>query len=204
MTERYTYYLFTAAACGRKVRAMGNDTARMQPTYDQVLHDWYNDSTIILRTNSTDPSQQAAFFRQCNEICARPLNNLYTCFWVGFAATAGAQGLHCLFKDHPAKYKILKDAREESLRRTYGEEGVQELMNSASLLNPHPVDPTMNALEHVGDVVRYKDENNNIVECTIEDAGHSIVKGNFFKLSYGGGQKEVSYEEMALIWRNRV
>ncbi|GBE78314.1 hypothetical protein SCP_0111990 [Sparassis crispa] len=63
----------------------------------------------------------------------------------------------------------------------------------------------MDPVEHIGETIRYKDENSSIVECTIEDAGTSIVKGDFFKLSYlGSGQKEVSSEEMALILRNAV
>ncbi|KAL6302210.1 hypothetical protein BKA93DRAFT_751446 [Sparassis latifolia] len=215
MTERYANYLVIAETCGRTVRGMGygeDDGARVQPVYDQVFRDWYNDPTIILRTNSTDPNEQAAFFRQCDEICAASLDSLYKCFWVGFAATAGAQGLYCLFSEHPAKYKILREASDESIRRLIGEQGFQQLANLASSLNPRrmenasSLDPrTMDPMERIGETIRYKDENNNIVECTIEDAGTSVVKGDFFKLSYpGGGQEEVSSEEMARILRDTV
>ncbi|KAL6305701.1 hypothetical protein BKA93DRAFT_927678 [Sparassis latifolia] len=215
MTERYTNYLVIAETCGRTIRGMGygqNDVARVQPVYDQAARDWRNDSTIILRTNSTDPNEQAAFFRQCDEICATPLDSLYRCFWVGFAATAGAQGLYCLFDNHPARGNIVSEATDESVRRTIGEQGFQQLAKLASSLNPQQLENasslnpcTMDPVERIGETVRYKDENNNIIECTIEDAGTSVVKGDFFKLSYlGGGQKEVSSEEMARILRNAV
>ncbi|KAL6302212.1 hypothetical protein BKA93DRAFT_859382 [Sparassis latifolia] len=216
MTERYTNYLVIAETCGRTVRGMGygeDDADRVRPVYDQVVRDWYNDpTTIILRTNSADPKEQAAFFRQCDEICATPLDSLYKCFWVGFAATAGAQGLRSLFSKHPAKSKILREASDESIRRLIGEQGFQQLAKLASSLNPRQMenasslDPrTMDPMERIGETIRYKDENNSIVECTIEDAGTSVVKGDFFKLSYlSGGQKEVSSEEMALILRNAV
>ncbi|KAL6302213.1 hypothetical protein BKA93DRAFT_880868 [Sparassis latifolia] len=204
MTKRYTHYLVVAETCGRTVRGMGygeDDMSRVQPVYDQVVRDWYNDQTIILRTNSTDPNEQAAFFRQCDAICAGPLDSLYKCFWVGFAAAAGLQGLQCLFSKHPARWKILREARTESVRHNYGEQAVQQIANFASSQNSRTIDP----MERIGETVQYKDENNNIVECTIEDAGTSVVTGEIFKLSYpGGGQKEVSSEQIARILRNTI